>query len=86
VNLRQKLGIILFVSCARTGWSKVVPDRDEMLAYLRRTAKKYGIYERTRFNTVVKSLVWETHTKCWTVRTVVLGRDEQEQVHQFNIV
>ena len=35
----------------RSDWSRTFPERSEIFAYLSGLAKKYGLYEKTRFNT-----------------------------------
>ncbi|MGT2433083.1 flavin-containing monooxygenase [Cupriavidus basilensis] len=50
-------------------WSRTYPGQGEIHAYLRRTAKKYGLEERIRFNTLVEGAAFDAGTQTWLTDT-----------------
>lgn len=49
----------------RHDWSKTFPDRDEIFRYITEVGTKYGIYEKTRFNTEIASAEFDDQTQKW---------------------
>ncbi len=50
-------------------WSRMYPTQSEIHDYLRRTADKYGVTPRIRFNTTAVHCGWDDATGMWRVRT-----------------
>ena len=50
-------------------WSRMYAAQEEILAYLRHCAEKYGIRTHIRFNSEVVSAVWRERSQLWEVRT-----------------
>ncbi|WP_433383562.1 flavin-containing monooxygenase [Actinoplanes sp. CA-142083] len=50
-------------------WSRRFPPHGEILAYLRRTADRFGVTERVRLNTEVTEACWDDADECWRLRT-----------------
>ncbi|CAO3693666.1 unnamed protein product [Umbelopsis ramanniana] len=48
-------------------WSRYQSPRQEISAYLRSVAAKYGLYQRTRFNTEVVAAHWIESDQLWKV-------------------
>ena len=48
-------------------WASFFPMREEIDQYIRGTARKYGLYESTRFGTKVDRAEWIESDKCWEV-------------------
>lgn len=48
-------------------WKSHYPDREEYLAYLKGVARKYGVDERTDFETEVRSCQWDEAAQKWSV-------------------
>lgn len=57
--------------------AKAIADGPNILNYVRRTARKYGIDNHIKFNTHVKSAAWSTETARWTVTAVTDGNEVQ---------
>jgi cation diffusion facilitator CzcD-associated flavoprotein CzcO len=54
-------------------WTQAYASSKEIWAYLSRVARKYSVYERTKFNHSVDSCKWNEANRKWTVE--VLGKD-----------
>ena len=53
----------------RSDWTRTFPARNEIFAYLSGLAQKYGLYDKTRFNTEIQQARYdETHAK-WHLET-----------------
>ncbi len=50
-------------------WSRVYPGQGEIYAYLRGTAKRYGLEDRIRFNTRVTGAAFDDDTQTWRTDT-----------------
>ena len=50
-------------------WSCVYPPQDEILDYLRRTARKHGLMDHLRTGTEVLGATWDELAGLWTVQT-----------------
>lgn len=50
-------------------WSRVYPGQGEIYAYLRTTAQRYGLTDRTCFNTLVKGAAFDAGTQTWRIET-----------------
>ncbi|OYW21002.1 MAG: FAD-containing monooxygenase EthA, partial [Sphingomonas sp. 12-62-6] len=57
--------------------AKAIADGPNILAYVKRTAAKYGIDKHIRFNHHVKSAAWSTEEARWTVTAVTDGHEVQ---------
>ena len=55
--------------------AKAIADGPNILAYVKRTAAKYGVDRHIRFNTHVKAASWSTADARWTVTAVTEGRE-----------
>ena len=53
----------------RSDWSRTFPERSEIFAYLSGLAKKYGLYEKTRFNTEIKQAKYDEARAKWQLET-----------------
>ncbi|KAI9003332.1 hypothetical protein DFJ74DRAFT_694481 [Hyaloraphidium curvatum] len=49
-------------------WSRPYPFREELLEYILRVAKKHDLYRYTRFNTAVRSMVWDEAAQLWRLK------------------
>jgi cation diffusion facilitator CzcD-associated flavoprotein CzcO len=57
-----------FSFASRVGWTRVYPQQAEILAYVRRVAKKQRLYERIRFNSELSEARFDgERTGTWTV-------------------
>ena len=65
-------------------WSKYFPLRDEIKDYLLDTARSYGLYDHTQFETHVEDAVWIQDQKKW--RVTVTGPDGETVVHEADFV
>lgn len=54
-------------SCRPNDWSMYFPLRDEIEGYLLDTAKEFGLYENSRFNTHVEEARWDEPSGKWQV-------------------
>ncbi len=52
-----------------TKWSREYPQQEEILAYLKHCAHKYGIYGKTRFNQEVSRADYDEESGLWQVQT-----------------
>ncbi len=50
-------------------WSSVFPPRDEIFEYQARCATKYGLYNKTQFNTQIASAIFDSKKKKWVLKT-----------------
>lgn len=50
-------------------WSSSHPSAAEMATYLRKVAKRYGLYEHVDFGTELLSAEWDADNLCWVVVT-----------------
>jgi cyclohexanone monooxygenase len=50
-------------------WSRTYPMQPELRDYLRRTAQRFGVYDRIRFNTAVTAAAWDDDRGRWTLET-----------------
>ncbi len=57
--------------------AKAIADGPDILAYVKRTAAKYGIDRHIRFGHHVKSAAWSTQDARWTVTALCEGREVQ---------
>lgn len=48
-------------------WSQAYAGSKEIWRYLNRVSKKYGVYERARFNTAVESAKWNEADRKWVI-------------------
>lgn len=48
-------------------WANYFPMREEIDHYIRGTARKHGLYDRTRFGTKVERAEWIEAENCWEV-------------------
>lgn len=69
---------------AQNDWSHFFCLRDEIKAYLDRVADEFGVRQRVKFNTEVKSAEWDEASQQWTVHAVDAGG--QPQTHTANIL
>ncbi|MEC7163392.1 MAG: NAD(P)/FAD-dependent oxidoreductase, partial [Pseudomonadota bacterium] len=53
----------------RSDWSRTFPERSEIFAYLSGLAKKYGLYEKTRFNTEIIQAKYDEARAKWQLET-----------------
>lgn len=53
----------------RSDWSRTFPERSEIFAYLSGLAKKYGLYEKTRFNTEIMQAKYDESRAKWRLKT-----------------
>jgi len=63
-------------------WSKAYAGSKEIWAYLSKVSRKYGVYERTQFNTEVLSAHWMESDRKWVVET----QDRKSMAKQTHIV
>jgi cation diffusion facilitator CzcD-associated flavoprotein CzcO len=50
-------------------WSRTYPKQPELRDYLRRTAEKFGVFDRVRFNTEVTAAAWDDAASRWRIDT-----------------
>jgi cation diffusion facilitator CzcD-associated flavoprotein CzcO len=50
-------------------WTRTYPKQPELRDYLRATAEKFGVHDRTRFNTEVTAAVWDEDASVWRLDT-----------------
>ncbi len=50
-------------------WSRTYPGQAEIYEYLQATARRYGLIERIRFNTLVSGAAFDAGTQTWRVHT-----------------
>ncbi len=50
-------------------WSRTYPGQGEIYSYLRNAARKYGLEDRIRFNTLVKGAAFDASTQTWRTDT-----------------
>ena len=53
----------------RSDWSRTFPERSEIFAYLSGLARKYGLYDKTRFNTEIKQAKYDESRAKWQLET-----------------
>ena len=53
----------------RSDWSRTFPERSEIFAYLSGLARKYGLYDKTRFNTEIKQAKYDDSRAKWQLET-----------------
>lgn len=53
----------------KTDWSRKYPPQEEILAYLEHCARKYALYEKIRFNSVVEQARYDEDQALWEVCT-----------------
>ncbi len=58
-------------------WENYFPMRDEIDAYIRKTARKHGLYESTRFGTKVERAEWIEGENVWEVTAVNSAGDRE---------
>ena len=51
----------------KTDWDYQWSEQPQILDYIRNVAQKHGLYERTRFNSLVTSALYDEHSARWTV-------------------
>ena len=56
-------------------WSKGYPDRQQIVSQITQLWKRYGLQERTKFNTRVTSVTQDSHRR-WIVNDPSNGRFE----------
>lgn len=67
-------------------WTREYPGQEEILAYLRSVAAKYGLYNHIRFNTTVESAHWDDESKKWkTTLTTAAGSKDAEFNREYEI-
>lgn len=71
-------------SFAPNDWKKYFPLREEIDAYVRDTARQYGLYERTRLSTKVEQAKWIEADQCWEVSAI--GVDGVVERHRAEIL
>jgi cation diffusion facilitator CzcD-associated flavoprotein CzcO len=52
-----------------TEWSRIYPGQQEIQAYLRRTAEKFRVTERIKFDCAMVAAQWDEHKKLWSITT-----------------
>ena len=50
-------------------WSRTYPKQPELRDYLRKTAEKFGVFERVRFDTEVTGAGWDEDAGVWRIET-----------------
>jgi cation diffusion facilitator CzcD-associated flavoprotein CzcO len=50
-------------------WTRTYPKQPELRDYLRRTAERFGVYERVRLNTEVTGAAWDADASRWRLET-----------------
>lgn len=50
-------------------WSRTYPKQPELRDYLRRTAEKFGVFDRVRFDTEVTGAAWDEDAGHWRIET-----------------
>lgn len=61
-------GFIYQLSFAKEkNFSRIFPDRSEMLSYMNRVADRYGINQHIQFNMNWVSSTWLEDRKCWII-------------------
>ncbi|WP_375194178.1 NAD(P)-binding protein [Sphingobium sp.] len=65
-------------------WTTYTPSGGEMQGYLAGVASKYGLRDRTRFNTMVTTLRWIEADGQWEV--TMRGKDGAEETRRYNVV
>lgn len=50
-------------------WSRTYPGQPEIETYLRGTAERYGLLQRTRFDTLVTGAAFDARSQTWRVET-----------------
>jgi cation diffusion facilitator CzcD-associated flavoprotein CzcO len=50
-------------------WSRTYPKQPELRDYLRRTAERFGVFDRVRFNTEVTGAAWDEDAGRWAIQT-----------------
>lgn len=50
-------------------WSETYSPQPEIYAYLKRTAEKYGVFEKILFNHNVVDIAWDTESRNWRLET-----------------
>ena len=53
----------------RSDWSRTFPARGEIFGYLSGLAKKYGLYDKTRFNTEISRAKYDEARAKWQLET-----------------
>jgi len=71
-------------SFAKNDWSHFFCLRDEIKSYLEGVATDFGVRDRIRFDTEVKSAEWDEVNQRWTVHAV--GKDGTPQTHTANLL
>ena len=51
------------------GWTRTYPKQPELRDYLRRTAEKFGVFSKVRFNTEVTGAAWDDDAGLWRIET-----------------
>ncbi|KAI9483616.1 MAG: flavin-containing monooxygenase FMO [Benjaminiella poitrasii] len=68
-------------------WSYHYSSQKEIYAYLRNVAKKYNIYEQTRFKTEVLHMKWIEDRQMWEIQSHNVAEDNAEvTVEYYNYV
>lgn len=65
-------------------WSNYFSKRDEVLTYIRDTAKRFGVLDKITFNREVTSLVWDDSSSRWVAQTS--SKDGESQTLRVNAV
>jgi len=66
-------------------WPYTYSSNSDILEYMKKVAKKYDLYPHLKFNSQVKSLVWDEAVKKWKV--VIYNKDTQKsEKFVFDIV
>lgn len=68
-----------------TQWSEEYAQGAEILAYWKSVARKYNVYELTRFRTKVLGCYWEPNRAQWRVESINLD-DEQRTTEYYDFV
>jgi cation diffusion facilitator CzcD-associated flavoprotein CzcO len=50
-------------------WTRTYPKQPELRDYLRRTAERFGVFDRVRFDTEVTSATWDAGADRWRIET-----------------
>jgi cation diffusion facilitator CzcD-associated flavoprotein CzcO len=50
-------------------WTRTYPKQPELRDYLRRTAERFGVYDRCRLNTEVTAATWDAGADLWRLDT-----------------
>jgi cation diffusion facilitator CzcD-associated flavoprotein CzcO len=50
-------------------WSRTYPKQPELRDYLRRTAERFGVFDRVRFDTEVTAAAWDAERDRWRIET-----------------